>query len=147
MLPHSDRQEFYNDFNDYSFAITAPKNYVVWATGEFLNPDDVLQPEYLKRYKASLKSDKVMHIATEQEMKSGKVTCQNKWNVWKFKANHITDFCFAMSNHYVWDAASVQLKTKRASVQAGYKNGAKDFEHYVDWMRYNLDWFSKNGRE
>jgi len=49
-----------------------------------------------------------------------------------------------MSNHYVWDAASVQLKSKRASVQAGYKNGAKDFEHYVDWMRYNLDWFSKN---
>ncbi len=35
MLPHSDRQEFYNDFNDYSFAITAPKNYVVWATGGF----------------------------------------------------------------------------------------------------------------
>jgi hypothetical protein len=55
MLPHSDRQEFYNDFNDYSFAITAPKNYVVWATGDFLNPEDVLQPEYLKRYKASLK--------------------------------------------------------------------------------------------
>ncbi|MCQ9641854.1 M1 family metallopeptidase [Chryseobacterium sp. WG14] len=144
MLPHSDRQEFYNDFNDYSFAITAPKNYVVWATGDFLNPDAVLQPEYLKRYKASLKSDKLIHIATEQEMKSGKVTRQNKWNVWKFKANHITDFCFALSNHYVWDAASVQLKTKRASVQAGYKAGAKDFEQYVGWMRYNLDWFSKN---
>lgn len=144
VLQHSDRQEFYNDFNDYSFAISAPKNYVVWATGDFLNPEAVLQTEYLKRYRASLKSDKLMHIATEQEMKSGKVTKQNKWNVWKFKANHITDFCFAMSNHYVWDAASVQLKTKRASVQAGYKNGAKDFEHYVDWMRYNLDWFSKN---
>jgi hypothetical protein len=55
MLPHSDRQEFYNDFNDYSFAITAPKNYVVWATGDFLNPDAVLQSEYLKRYKVFVK--------------------------------------------------------------------------------------------
>ncbi|MBK1894196.1 M1 family metallopeptidase [Chryseobacterium paridis] len=144
MLPHSDRQEFYNDFNDYNFAITAPKNYVVWATGDFLNPDAVLQPNYLKRYKSSLKSDQLVHIATQEEMKSGKVTKQNKWNVWKFKANNITDFCFALSNHYVWDGASVQLKTKRASVQAAYKEGAKDFEHYVDWMRYNLDWFSKN---
>lgn len=143
MLPHSDRQEFYNDFNDYNFTISAPKNFVVWATGDFLNPDAVLQPEYLKRYKASLKSDKVMHIASEQEMRSGKVTKQNKWNVWKFKASHITDFCFALSNHYVWDGASVQLKTKRASVQSAYKTGAKDFEQYVDWMRYNLDWFSK----
>jgi hypothetical protein len=72
------------------------------------------------------------------------VTKHNKWNVWKFKASNITDFCFALSNHYVWDGASVQLKTKRASVQAAYKAGTKDFEHYVDWMRYNLDWFSKN---
>ncbi|CAA7390085.1 M1 family metallopeptidase [Chryseobacterium fistulae] len=144
ILPHSDRQEFYNDFNDYTFAITAPRNYVVWATGDFLNPEDVLQSTYLKRYKASLKSDKVIHVANEHEMKSGNVTKQNKWNVWKFKANHISDFCFALSNHYVWDAASVQLKTKRASVQAGYKAGTKDYEQYVGWMQYNLDWFSKN---
>ena len=144
MIPHSDRQEFYNDFNDYSFAISAPKDYVVWSTGEFLNPEEVLQPEYLNRFKASLKSDKVIHIANESEMKSGKVTKNNQWNVWKFKANNITDFCFALSNHYVWDGSSVQLKTKRASVQAAYKVDAKDFEHYVEWMRYNLDWFSKN---
>ncbi|MDC8106552.1 M1 family metallopeptidase [Chryseobacterium sp. B21-037] len=144
MLPHSDRQEFYNDFNDYNFAIIAPKNYVVWATGEFLNPEAVLQPNYLKRYKTSLRSDQVVHIASQEEMKSGKVTKQNKWNTWKFKAANITDFCFALSNHYVWDGASVQLKTKRASVQSAYKAGAKDFEHYVDWMRYNLDWYSKN---
>lgn len=144
MIPHSDRQEFYNDFDDYSFAISAPKDYVVWSTGEFLNPEEVLQPEYLNRFKASLKSDKVIRIANESEMKSGKVTKNNQWNVWKFKANNITDFCFALSNHYVWDGSSVQLKTKRASVQAAYKVGAKDFEHYVEWMRYNLDWFSKN---
>jgi len=104
MIPHSDRQEFYNDFNDYSFAISAPKDYVVWSTGEFLNPEEVLQPEYLNRFKASLKSDKVIHIANESEMKSGKVTKNNQWNVWKFKANNITDFCFALSNHYVWMA-------------------------------------------
>lgn len=143
LLPHSDRQEFYNDFNDYSFEITAPKNYVVWATGTFLNPEEVLQPEYVKRFKNSLKSDHVIHIANEEEMKSGKVTLQKDWNIWKFKAEHITDFCFALSNHYVWDGASVQLKTKRTGVQAGYKADAKDFEHYVEWMRYNLDWFSK----
>jgi hypothetical protein len=25
-----------------------------------------------------------------------------------------------------------------------YKAGAKDFEHYVEWMRYNLKWFTDN---
>lgn len=144
MLAHNGRQEFYNDFNDYSFAISAPKNFVVWSTGDFQNPEEVLQPEYLKRFKESLKSDKIIHVANESEMKSGKVTKQNEWNVWKFKANHIVDFCFALSNHYVWDASSVQLKTKRASVQSAYKVGAKDFERYTEWMRYNLKWFTDN---
>ncbi len=144
MLQHNGRQEFYNDFNDYSFSISAPKNFVVWSTGDFLNPDEVLQPEYLKRFKESLKSDKVIHVANADEMRSGKVTKQNGWNVWKFKANDIVDFCFALSNHYVWDASSVQLKTKRASVQSAYNAGAKDFEQYTEWMRYNLKWFTDN---
>jgi len=144
MLQHNGRQEFYNDFNDYSFSISAPKNFVVWSTGDFQNPEDVLQPEYLKRFKESLKSDKIIHVANAEEMKSGKVTKQNEWNVWKFKANHIVDFCFALSNHYVWDASSVQLKTKRASVQSAYNAGAKDFEQYTGWMRYNLKWFTDN---
>ncbi len=144
MLQHNGRQEFYNDFNDYSFSISAPKNFVVWSTGDFQNPEDVLQPEYLKRFKESLQSDKIIHIANAEEMKSGKVTKQNEWNVWKFKANHIVDFCFALSNHYVWDASSVQLKTKRASVQSAYNAGAKDFEKYTEWMRYNLKWFTDN---
>lgn len=144
MLQHNGRQEFYNDFNDYSFSIAAPKNFVVWSTGDFQNPEEVLQPEYLKRFKESLKSDKIIHVANQSEMKSGKVTKQNDWNVWKFKANDIVDFCFALSNHYVWDASSVQLKTKRASVQAAYNAGAKDFEKYTEWMRYNLKWFTDN---
>ncbi len=144
MLQHNGRQEFYNDFNDYSFSISAPKNFVVWSTGDFQNPEEVLQPEYLKRFKESLESDKIIHVATAEEMKSGKVTKQKDWNVWKFKANHIVDFCFALSNHYIWDASSVQLKTKRASVQSAYKVGAKDFEKYTEWMRYNLKWFTDN---
>lgn len=144
ILSHNGRQEFYNDFNDYSFEISAPKNFVVWSTGDFQNPEEVLQPIFLKRFKESLQSDKIIHIANAEEMKSAKVTKQNEWNVWKFKANHIVDFCFALSNHYVWDASSVQLKTKRASVQAAYNSGAKDFEKYTEWMRYNLKWFTNN---
>ncbi len=141
-LPHTDGGEFYNDFNDYKFEISARKNFVVWSTGDFQNPEEVLQPEYLKRFKKSLKEDGIVHVATKDEMKAGKVTKQAEWNVWKFKASHITDFCFALSNHYVWDASSVKLKTKRASVQAAYKAGAKDFERYTEWMRYSLKWYS-----
>jgi hypothetical protein len=50
-LPHTDRQEFYNDFNDYTYSVKVPKNYVVYATGDLLNPDEVLQPEFSARLK------------------------------------------------------------------------------------------------
>jgi hypothetical protein len=147
VLPHTTRREFYNDFNDYSYAVRVPQNYVVYATGDLLNPDEVLQPEFASRLKKSYISDEVLHIANEQEMKDGKVTRQNNWNIWKFEANNITDVCFALSNHYLWDAASVIVDTKtnrRASTQAAYDIKGTDFVNSVKNNNYALSWFSNN---
>lgn len=147
-IPHTDRAEFYNDFNDYEFSIKAPKNYVVYATGDFLNPDEVLQPEISARLKKSYNGDEVIHIATEQEMKEGKVTAQKDWNTWKFAVQHITDVTFALSNHYVWDGASVIVDKKtnrRASAQAAYNpTTGTDFVNSVKYNLNALDWFSNN---
>jgi hypothetical protein len=146
-LPHTDRQEFYNDFNDYSFSIKAPKNYVVYATGDLLNPDAVLQAEFSNRLKKSYTSDAVIHIANEQEMKEGKVTLQNDWNTWKFEANNISDICFGLSSHYLWDAGSVIVDNKtnrRVSTQAAYDVKGTDFTNSVKNNNYALAWFSNN---
>lgn len=146
-LPHTDRQEFYNDFNDYSFSVKAPKNYVVYATGDFLNPDEVLQPEFSDRLKKSYLTDEILHVANEQELKNGLVTKQNDWNVWKFEANNISDVCFGLSDHYLWDASSVLVEKKtnrRASVQAAYDIKGTDFVNSVKNNQYALDYFSNN---
>jgi hypothetical protein len=146
-LPHTDRQEFYNDFNDYTYTVKAPKNYVVYGTGDLLNPDAVLQPEFATRLKKSYTSDAVSHIANEQEIKEGKVTLQKDWNSWKFQANNITDVCFALSSSYLWDAGSVIVdpKTKRrASTQAAYDVKGTDFINSVKNNNYALSWFSTN---
>lgn len=146
-IPHTDRQEFYNDFNDYVYTVNAPKNYVVYGTGDLLNPDEVLQPEYAARLKKSYTSDEVIRIANEQELKDGLVTQQKEWNSWKFKANNITDVCFALSNHYIWDASSVIVDAKtrrRTSTQAAYDIKGTDFLNSVKNNNYALDWFSNN---
>ncbi|MFW0718157.1 M1 family metallopeptidase [Pedobacter sp. N23S346] len=147
-IPHTDRAEFYNDFNDYVFSVKAPKNYVVYATGDFLNPDEVLQPEIAARLKKSYNTDEVVHIATEEELKTGKVTTQQDWNTWKFKVDHITDVTFALSNHYVWDGGSVIVDAKtgrRASAQAAYNpSTGKDFINSVKYNINALSWFSNN---
>lgn len=146
-LPHTDRQEFYNDFNDYTFSVKAPKNYVVYATGDLLNPDEVLQPEFSARLKKSYATDEILHIANEKELKTGIVTKQNEWNVWKFEAKNISDVCFGLSDHYLWDASSVLVDKKtnrRASVQAAYDIKGTDFVNSVKNNQYALDFFSNN---
>ena len=145
MVPHTGRQEFYNDFNDYTLSVKAPKDYVVWATGDLLNPDEVLQPEISNRLKKSYTSDEVIQIADLDEMQQHKVTSQNEWNTWKFSTKHITDVCFAASKNYVWDAASVVVDSKinrRASVQSAYNTKAKDFHYYTKWAQNSLGFFS-----
>lgn len=144
-LPHTDGQEFYNDFNNYMLTVRAPKNYVVWATGDFLNPEETLQPAIAKRLQASYSADTTVHIATREEMESKSITLQNDWNIWKFKAENITDVCFALSNTYVWDAGSALVDSttrRRASLQAAYNDTSKDFHHYVKWNAHSLKFFS-----
>ncbi|MGN8034686.1 M1 family metallopeptidase [Chitinophaga sp. 22321] len=144
-LEHTDRVEFYSDFNDYSVAVTVPRNFVVWGTGTLLNAREVLQPAIAERLKASFTSDIPAHIANLQEMQQHQVTQQKEKNTWKFAANNIADVTFATSDHYVWDAASVVVDSstmRRSSVQAAYNDTATDFHHSVAFSHNALNWFS-----
>lgn len=146
-LEHSDRAEFYNDFNNYKVAVKAPKNYIVYGTGDFVNPEEVLNEPYVSKLKESYTSDEIFHIANLDELKAHKVTKQNDWNTWKFTANDISDVCFAISDHYVWDAGSVIVDPKtgrRSSMQAAYNDTTVDFPHAVEWGKYALKSFSTN---
>jgi hypothetical protein len=146
-IDFNDMQEFYNDFNDYTLQVKAPANYVVWATGDLQNPDDVLNPAYAKKLAASMTSDNIVSIATPQEIAAGKVTRQNTSNTWIWKANNITDMACAMSNHFAWDASSVVVDDatgRRSSVQSAYNDTAKDFHRMVEFGRHALDWLSHN---
>ncbi len=140
-------QEFYNDFNDYTLEVTVPKNYIVWATGDLQNPNEVLQPKYANLLKRSMTSDSIFRIATSKDLKEAQITTQNDYNTWKWKANDIVDVALALSNHYNWDAGSVVVDNstnRRASVQAAYDNKSADFHKMVAFGKHALKWFSNN---
>ncbi|MBS1529629.1 MAG: M1 family metallopeptidase [Bacteroidetes bacterium] len=146
-IDFNDALEFYNDFNDYTLKVTVPKNYVVWATGTLQNPSQVLQPEYAERLQKSMTSDSTIHIATVGEMASKKVTAQNDWNTWTWKASDVSDMAVGVSNTYDWDAASVVVDDatgRRASMQAAFNDKAEDFHHSVQNGRNSLSWLSHN---
>jgi Peptidase family M1 domain len=146
-MEFTDGKEFYSDFNDYKLTVNAPKNFVVWATGDLQNPQDVLQLDVLTKYRESLTSDKIITLASSAANAAKIITKQNEVNSWVFTCENVPDVAFALSDHYVWDASSVLVDKKtnrRASVQAGYLDNAADFHQMVEFGKHSLDWFSNN---
>ncbi len=143
--PFDERLEFYSDFNDYDVTVKVPANFVVWGTGTLLNPQELLQPEILARFRASLTSPQTINVATGAEMRAHRVTVQQPMNAWHFRASNIADVAFATSDHYVWDAGSVAVEAgarPRVSVQAAYNDTAADYRHVVRYAAHALDWLS-----
>lgn len=137
--------EFYNDFNDYSLKVSVPANYIVWATGELRNPDQVLQADVVERLRQSAVSDATITIAGLAELKDRRITRQNNVNTWHFEASNVPDVALGLSDHYIWDASSVVVDSvsgRRAEMHAAYSDTASAYREMVQDGRYALNWFS-----
>ena len=142
---YSGSAEFYNDFGDLDVAITVPRNYVVWATGMLQNPNQVLTETYSQRLSAALTSDKIIHIIDSTECTSNQITQPNDKNTWRFKANYVTDFAFALSDHYLWDASSLivdKSSGRRVLIDAAYNKNSMDFYKVAKIARQSIDYMS-----
>lgn len=132
MIEYNGTQEFYNDFNDFHCEIKVPSEYLVWSTGDWLNPAEILKDRYLQRYEDVKSSDEVIHIIAEKDL--DKPSKNKRINVFKFEAFHVTDFAFAVSKKYLWDARSIRCvnSDKRVCVQAVYSKNADEFKKVTD---------------
>jgi hypothetical protein len=146
-MAFTDVHEFYNDFNDYTLTVNVPKNYIVWATGDLQNASQVLQPEYASRLSRSMNSDETINIATPIDLAEKNITVQRPVNSWTWTATDISDMSLCLSDHFVWDGASVIVDNgtgRRASVQSAYNDTARDFHYMVGFGRHALSWLSSN---
>jgi hypothetical protein len=144
-LDFTDQQEFYNDFNDYTLNVKVPDNYIVWATGNLQNADEVLQAPVAKKLKESMNSDAIVNIATAKDLSAKKITAHHPFNTWTWTASNVPDVTLGLSDHFAWDASSVVVDDatrRRASVQSAYNDTAADFHHMVEFARHALDWLS-----
>ena len=146
MIQYTGRQEFYNNFGNFDVEITVPKNFVVWGTGILQNPDDVFTKKYLERRKEAETSDSVIHIITENDLMKGGITTNNSNNTWHYKAQNVTDFAFASSDHYLWDGGSVVVDDesgRRTIVAAAYRKQALDFPIVTKMGIKSIEYYSK----
>jgi len=149
MYNYGGQQEFYNDFASFEVEIKVPNTFCVWATGILQNPDEVLTEQILERYNTANSSEEIIRIVTADDLMEGNIFYNNKsQNVWKFITNNITDFTFAISDHYLWDGTSVVVDStinRKVFVDAAYKESSKDFidvtqiaKQYIQYCSYEM---------
>ena len=142
-IPYTGTQEFYNDFCHFSALITVPSNFVVWATGDLKNGNDVLSPTYYQRLQQAEKNDAMVYIIDTTDLKKGGITPTGKsHNTWHFDADEVTDFAFATSDHYIWQSSSLVVDPKtnrRTRVDAVFNPKHKDYFYVAGDARKTIE--------
>ncbi len=108
-LPYVGAGEFYLEYGDIDFTVTAPSNLIVVGSGELQNPQDCYNAEQLKRWEAAKNSDKTVAIRSAAEVTDKKSRPQNGNTTWKFKIENTRDVAWAASKAFVQDAAKINL--------------------------------------
>lgn len=134
--PYKGMAEFYNDYSNFDVHISVPEDFVVWATGELKNPEEVLNQEHLERLQKAESSSEIISVVDTTDIKKRSITAGNPINTFKFSATNVTDFAFALSDYYVWESTSVLVDSvsgRRARVDAIYNP-----EHvgYKEWINF-----------
>jgi hypothetical protein len=138
-------QEFYNDFGNFRVSIAVPKNYVVWATGNCLNYEENFAKNILEKIKTASTSDKIIHVIDSVEYIKDDVLKKEATGVWKYSANNVTDFAFALSDHYLWDVSSVLVDSstgRRSLAEAAYNKIHKDYFEVAEQAHQSIDYMS-----
>jgi hypothetical protein len=144
---YSGLEEFYNDFSNFDVSVTLPNKFGVWATGQLQNPKEVFSEKIYQKFLAAQESDTVVRIITFADINSNQIYNSDKSkNTWHYKADSVTDFVFAISDHYLWDGVRVNVdsaENKKVFVQAIYPNDSPDFHNLAEVEKNLVLYFFK----
>ena len=107
--PYMGNAEFYMGYADYDVALTVPAGYLVTATGELANADQVLSPTVRQRLaQARAAGRAVVRVVTDADRGPGVATQGTSGTklTWRFRAANVRDFSFGASSQWLWDAAA-----------------------------------------
>lgn len=153
VLPYVGAGEFYLEYGDIEFTVTAPSNLVVVGSGELLNPQDCFTPDQQKRYNEAKNSDKTVIIRSEKEVTDKNAQLKKANSTWKFSIQNTRDVAWAASKAFILDAARINLPSgKKSLAVSAYPAESAVDKKGNDWRRstemvkgsiehYSAKWF------
>src|SRR6478672_1456111 len=149
-LPYLGAGEFYLEYGDIEYAITAPANLIIVGSGELQNEKEVLTPSQVSRLADARNSDKTVVLRSAEEVTDPKSRPSGANLTWKFKIQNARDVAWAASHVFVWDAARINLPSgKKALAMSAYpvesirRNGWQRSTEFVKGSieHYSSQWF------
>ena len=104
--PYLGQGEFYLEYGDIDYAITAPAGFVVAGSGVLQNRAEVLPPTQMDRLGHAERSPTVIQVITTAEAAAAKHRAVNGTKTWRFHAEHVRDVAWAAAPDFRWDATS-----------------------------------------
>jgi hypothetical protein len=100
--------EFNNQFGSFDVRITAPGGWLLGATGELKNPEEVYSKRTRDRLALAMNADTTVRVVEANERGAGATAAGSKLT-WHFTAPLVNDFAFAVSRDYVFEATHATI--------------------------------------
>ena len=117
-LPYLGAGEFYLEYGDFDYTITAPADMVVVGSGELVNAEECLTADQLKKYNEAKTSEKTVVIKSDKDVADKKVKYKSATNTWKFKIQNARDVAWGASRAFIWDASKINLPSGKSCMAA-----------------------------
>ncbi|MEO8414008.1 MAG: M1 family metallopeptidase [Ginsengibacter sp.] len=148
-LPYMGLGEFYCDYGDYEYYVTAPPEMIIYGSGDLQNPSEVLTAEEIKRLAVAKTSDKTVTIIGAGEAGKASTRPTSKGNLtWHFSMKHTRDVAWAAGKAMIWDAAKVNLPSgRKALAMSCYPEesiGDSAWTRSTEYLKASMEIYSKN---
>jgi hypothetical protein len=148
-LPYLGLGEFYCDYGNFDYFITAPAEMIVYGSGDLQNSTQVLTAEVINRLSLAANSDKTVTIINASEIgKSSMRPVKNGTLTWHFTMKNTRDVAWAASKGLVWDAAKINLPSGRKAIaMSAYPPeslGDTAWSRSTEYLKKSIEIYSKD---
>lgn len=147
-LPYMGLGEFYCEYGNFDYYLTAPASMTVVASGDLQNPQEVLTAREIERLAKARRSDTAVMIVRPEEV--GQASSRPKTTgtlTWHFKMDNTRDVSWAASTAFIWDAAKVNLPSGRPAIaQSAYpiESAGKDrYGRSTEYLKRSIEIYSE----
>lgn len=148
-LPYMGLGEFYCDYGDYDYYITAPAEMIVYGSGDLQNATEVLTAAQINRLALAATSDKTVTIVGADEVTRAALNpATNKERTWHFTMLHTRDVGWAAGKGMIWDAAKVNVPSGRKVLAMSCypleSVGDTAWTRSTEYLKASMEIYSKN---